>query len=82
MSTKLIIENNVEIPNARGITSVMPLEDIKVNQSFFVPYGDSDKTKLALKVRGAINYWKETNDNAMKVTIRKTYDGIRVWRTA
>ena len=79
--TTFKIEKRIPIPTPKktGYGSY-PFADMKVGDSFFVPSSDTFR-ETRLRVASAASYYGLRHPG-IKFSLRKTDDGIRVWRVA
>ena len=77
------IEKGVPIPPPRPGTNTYPLADMKVGDSFLVPYkpGRSPGSSQAMIATHA-RVWRNRKGNGWTFTTRQEADGTRIWRTA
>ena len=75
------IESNIPIPDPEcGVKSKYPFADMKIGDSFLMPYADKTPVKQRMVLIHAIRHFRRKHPDRTFAT-RQQDTGIRVWRT-
>lgn len=68
----IAIDKDIPLPQARSRNAKYPLANMQVGDSFLLPEGKSN---------ARVAVYGRAKKLGVKVTVRQTTDGLRVWRT-
>lgn len=77
------IETGVPIPvitRPRISDTKYPFAELKINESFSVPYGEDAPHRVETRLRAAV--YRAQRALGLRFTMRIYDDGVRIWRTA
>lgn len=76
------IDKGIAMERKREASTRFPFNKMKIGDSFFIPDTDQAPGTVSSSVYSAANSYNRTHNTKIRVAIRKTEGGVRVWRIA